>query len=102
MSGRRCLTVLTVSTDLTDLAVLAVLAGGVAGVMLSIDVAVLLAVVIFFLWRRRVQARSRLDTGLTMAVVLVFGILVAPTDFGQGIQNVVGNLAQGISDSGSP
>lgn len=67
--------------------------------VLSIDLAVLLAVVIVVLLRRRVQARSRTDTFLTMTVVLVFGVLVAPTDFGQGIRNVVTDVAQGLSDS---
>ncbi|MFF1376434.1 hypothetical protein [Streptomyces sp. NPDC058308] len=67
--------------------------------VLSIDLAVLLAVVIVVLLRRRVAPRTKTDTFLTMSVVLVFGILVAPTDFGQGIQNVVTDLAQGISDS---
>ncbi|MBW5421052.1 hypothetical protein GKQ77_05655 [Streptomyces sp. BG9H] len=70
--------------------------------VLSIDLAFLLAVIIFFLLRRRVAPRTKLDTGMTMAVVLVFGVLIAPTGFGQWIRDVVGELAQGISDSGSP
>ncbi|MEU6000194.1 hypothetical protein ABZ837_20505 [Streptomyces sp. NPDC047197] len=70
--------------------------------VLTIDLAVLLAVVIFLLWRRRPLARSRLNTGLTMAVVLVFGVLIAPTAFGHGIVEAVGEVAQGISDAGSP
>lgn len=69
---------------------------------LRVDLAVLLAVVIFFLWRRRVQARSRLDTGLTMAVVLVFGVLIAPTDLGQGILNTVGDLTRGVESASTP
>jgi hypothetical protein len=32
-------------------------------------------------------------------IVLVFGVLVAPTAFGQGILNVVGQLAEGITQS---
>ncbi len=35
-----------------------------------------------------------------MLVVLVFGILVAPTAFGQGVLDVVGQLAAGITESG--
>lgn len=70
--------------------------------VLRIDLAVLLAVVIFLLWRRRVAPRTRLDTGMTMAVVLVFGIIVAPTAFGQEILEAVGELAQGVTDAGSP
>jgi hypothetical protein len=71
-------------------------------VELTINVAVLLAVVIFVRIRRRVQARSRSDQWLTVAIVLVLGILVAPTAFGQGVLDVVGQLAQGVTESGSP
>ncbi|MEU5954860.1 hypothetical protein [Streptomyces sp. NPDC047525] len=70
--------------------------------VLTIDLAVLLAVVVFLLWRRRVKPRTRLDTGMTMAVVLVFGVLIAPTAFGHWILGTVGEVAQGISDAGSP
>ncbi|WP_445402996.1 hypothetical protein ACSMX9_15090 [Streptomyces sp. LE64] len=42
--------------------------------MLTINVAVLLAVVIVLRLRRRTQARSRLDEKLTVIVVLVFGV----------------------------
>lgn len=35
-----------------------------------------------------------------MLIALVFGVLVAPTAFGQGILNVVGQLADGITQSG--
>ncbi|WP_020120027.1 hypothetical protein [Streptomyces canus] len=69
---------------------------------LTINVAVLLAVIVFVRIRRRVQARSRSDQWLTVAVVLVLGILVAPTAFGQGVLDVVGQLAQGVTESGSP
>lgn len=34
--------------------------------------------------------------------MLVLGILVAPTAFGQGVLDVVGQLAQGVPESGSP
>ncbi|MGI5374607.1 hypothetical protein ACQEV2_10240 [Streptomyces sp. CA-251387] len=69
---------------------------------LTINVAVLLAVIIVVRLRRRTQARSRNDEKLTVAIVLVFGILVAPTAFGQGVVDVVGQLAQGVTQSGSP
>jgi hypothetical protein len=68
--------------------------------MLTINVAVLLAVIIFVRLRRRTQARSRSDEQLTVAIVLVFGILVAPTAFGEGVLHAVGQLASGISQSG--
>ncbi|WP_329353075.1 hypothetical protein OG226_50265 [Streptomyces sp. NBC_01261] len=68
--------------------------------VLSINVAVLLAVVIVVRLRRRTQARKRTDEQLTVLIVLVFGVLVTPTAFGQGILNVVGQLADGITQSG--
>jgi hypothetical protein len=71
-------------------------------VELTINVALLLAVIIVLRLRRRTQARSRNDEKLTVAIVLVFGILVAPTAFGQGVIDVVGQLAQGVTQSGSP
>ncbi|MGW2602688.1 hypothetical protein [Streptomyces klenkii] len=70
--------------------------------MMTINVAVLPAAIIGLRIRRRVQARSRADQWLTVTIVLVFGLLVAPTDFGQGALNVVGQLVRGISHSGSP
>ncbi|MFE9115694.1 hypothetical protein ACFYN9_39680 [Streptomyces collinus] len=48
---------------------------------MTINVAVLLAVIILRL-RRRTQARSRFDEKLTVVIVLVFGVLIAPTAFG--------------------
>jgi hypothetical protein len=71
-------------------------------VELTIDVALLLAVIIVVRLRRRTQARSRNDEKLTVAIVLVFGILIAPTAFGHGVVDVVSQLAQGVSESGSP
>jgi hypothetical protein len=50
--------------------------------------------------RRRTQARSRFDEKLTVAIVLVFGVLIAPTAFGQGILDVVVQVVQGVSQSG--
>ncbi|MFH8490822.1 hypothetical protein [Streptomyces longisporoflavus] len=69
--------------------------------VLTIDLAVLLAVIIYLLWRRPVAPRTRLNTGLTMAVVLVFGVLIAPTAFGHGIMDAVSDVAQGISNVGA-
>lgn len=70
--------------------------------ILTINMAVLLAVVIVLRLRRRTQARSRLDEKATVIIVLVFGVLVAPTAFGQGVLDIVTQLARGISQSGSP
>jgi hypothetical protein len=70
--------------------------------ILKLNVAILLAVIIYFRVGRTVHARSRPDQWLTVAIVLVFGLLVAQTDFGRGALNVVGQMVQGISHSGSP
>jgi hypothetical protein len=69
-------------------------------VLLTINVAVLLAVIIVVRLRRRTQARSRFDEKLTVVIVLVFGVLIAPTAFGQGILDVVVQLVKGASQSG--
>ncbi|MDQ0955874.1 hypothetical protein QFZ24_009883 [Streptomyces phaeochromogenes] len=68
--------------------------------VLTINVAVLLAVIIIVRLRRRTEARKRTDEQLTVVIVLVFGVLVAPTAFGQGVADVVGQLADGITESG--
>ncbi len=70
--------------------------------ILTINMAVLLAVIIVLRLRRRTQARSRLDEKATVIIVLAFGVLVAPTAFGQGVLDIVTQLARGISQSGSP
>ncbi|WP_405798189.1 hypothetical protein [Streptomyces sp. NBC_01506] len=70
--------------------------------ILTINVALLLAVVIVLRLRRRTQSRSRRDEKLTVLIVMVFGVLIAPTSFGQGVLNVVGQLADSVTQSGSP
>ncbi|MFF1355012.1 MULTISPECIES: hypothetical protein [unclassified Streptomyces] len=70
--------------------------------ILTLNVAVLLAVIIYLRIRRTVQARSRSDQWLTVTIVLVFGVLIAPTAFGRQLLDILGNLAKGISDAGSP
>ncbi|MEU6142222.1 hypothetical protein ABZ848_17860 [Streptomyces sp. NPDC047081] len=70
---------------------------------LTIDVAVLLAVIIFVRIRhRKVQARSRTDQWLTVFLALAFGVLIAPTAFGQGVFDFMSELAQGVTRSASP
>jgi hypothetical protein len=69
-------------------------------VVLTINVALLLAVIIVVRLRRRTQARSRNDEKLTVIIVLLFGVLIAPTELGQGIRDVLGQLVDGISESG--
>ncbi|MFI2120949.1 hypothetical protein ACH45E_06970 [Streptomyces sp. NPDC020299] len=68
--------------------------------VLSINVAFLLAVIIYCRLRRRTQARSRNDELLTVIIVMAFGVLIAPTAFGQGVLHTVGQLADGITRSG--
>ncbi|MET8754137.1 hypothetical protein ABZW32_29145 [Streptomyces sp. NPDC004667] len=68
--------------------------------MLSIDVAVLLSVVVVLRLRRRVQARSRSDERMTVLIVLALGVVLAPTEVGRSIADVVGRLVDGVSQAG--
>lgn len=65
--------------------------------MLTINVAVLLAVIVFIRLRRTTHSRSRLDEKMTVVIVLALGILLAPTPVGQGIMNALGRLASSIT-----
>ncbi|MFE0174296.1 hypothetical protein ACFWZ2_18440 [Streptomyces sp. NPDC059002] len=76
--------------------------GGLVAVILTINVAVLLAVIIVLRLRRRTQARKRTDEQLTVVIVLVFGVLIAPTGFGQWILETTGQLAQGVTEAATP
>ncbi|MGW5801096.1 hypothetical protein [Streptomyces sp. B27] len=67
--------------------------------MLTINLGVLLAVIVFFRLRRRTEARSRNDEKLTVVIVLALGVVIAPTPVGQGIFEFLGQLASGITDS---
>ncbi|MER6099970.1 hypothetical protein ABT154_29745 [Streptomyces sp. NPDC001728] len=69
--------------------------------MMTINVAVLLAVIVVMRLRRRTQARSRFEERSTAFLVLALGILIAPTPVGQGIFNGIGQLVRGISQAGS-
>jgi hypothetical protein len=73
---------------------------GVGMVSLTINVAVLLAVVVIWRLMRRTQARSRADEKMTVVIVLVLGILIAPTPVGQGVLNVLKQLASGVTQAG--
>ncbi|MFE1854101.1 hypothetical protein [Streptomyces sp. NPDC059489] len=68
--------------------------------MVTINVAVLLTVVVVWRLRRRTEARSRFDEKLTVVIVLALGVLIAPTPAGQGILNILGQLASGVTQSG--
>ena len=67
--------------------------------MLTIDVAILLAVIVVLRLRRRTEARSRLDEKFTVVIVLALGVLLAPTPVGQGILEFLTRLIQGVSQS---
>lgn len=68
--------------------------------LLTINVAVLLAVIVVLRLRRRTEARSRRDEKLTVVIVLALGVLLAPTAVGQGIADVLGQLAGGVTQAG--
>lgn len=65
--------------------------------MLTINVALLLTVIVVYRLRRRTQARSRSDEQLSAVIVLVLGVLIAPTKFGQGIVHTVAQLADSVA-----
>ncbi|MFL4908176.1 hypothetical protein ACJ6WF_34455 [Streptomyces sp. MMS24-I2-30] len=67
--------------------------------MLTINVAVLLAVIVVWRLRRRTEARSRFDEKLTVVIVLALGVLIAPTPAGQGVLNILGQLASGVTQA---
>ncbi|MEU7282096.1 hypothetical protein AB0A69_25465 [Streptomyces sp. NPDC045431] len=67
--------------------------------MLTINVAVLLAVIVFFRLRRRTQARSRVEERNTAILVLALGVLLAPTPVGQGIMDLLGQVASGVTQA---
>ncbi|MFE7427979.1 hypothetical protein ACF1FX_34465 [Streptomyces sp. NPDC014646] len=67
--------------------------------MLTVNVAVLLAIIVLLRLRRRTEARSRLDEKFTVIIVLALGVLIAPTPVGQGIISFLGQLASGITQS---
>ncbi|MEU7189287.1 hypothetical protein [Streptomyces sp. NPDC045369] len=68
--------------------------------MLTINPAVLLAIVVIVRLRRRTEARSRFDEKMTVVIVLALGVLIAPTPVGQGILNILGQLASGVTQAG--
>ncbi|UNO40744.1 hypothetical protein [Streptomyces sp. MST-110588] len=67
--------------------------------IVTLNVAVLLAIIIIWRIRRHVEARSRADQWLTVTIVLVFGLLIAQTGLGQGILKVVGQITQSITQA---
>ncbi|MDT0381523.1 hypothetical protein RM572_22445 [Streptomyces sp. DSM 42041] len=68
--------------------------------MLTINVAVLLTVIVLLRLRRRTEPRTRFDETFGVVLVLVLGVLLAPTSFGQWVLDLVGQLAHGITRAG--
>ncbi|MFE6225388.1 hypothetical protein [Streptomyces sp. NPDC057854] len=68
--------------------------------MMTINVAVLLAVIVVMRLRRRTQARSRVEERNTALFVLALGIVIAPTPLGQGLFDVIKHLVSGVSQVG--
>ncbi|MGW0615207.1 hypothetical protein [Streptomyces sp. NPDC002788] len=68
--------------------------------MVTINVAVLLAIIAVVRLRRRTHSRSRFDEKTTVALCLTLGVLIAPTPFGQTILDVVPQLVEGSSQAG--
>ncbi|MEK9520644.1 hypothetical protein MIU24_14770 [Streptomyces venezuelae] len=69
--------------------------------MMTINVGVLLAIIAVMRLRRRTQARSRVEERNTAVILLVLGIVIAPTPLGQGIFNVIKQLVSGVSQAGA-
>lgn len=62
--------------------------------------AVLLVVIVVLRLRRRTEARSRFDEKMTVIIVLALGIVLAPTEVGQGAADFLGRLVSGVSQAG--
>jgi hypothetical protein len=67
--------------------------------MLTINVAVLLAFIVILRFRRPVQPRTRNDQAFGIMVILVLGLLLAPTEFGQSMLGEVRQLVAGIAQA---
>ncbi|WDT52553.1 hypothetical protein [Streptomyces sp. G7(2002)] len=65
--------------------------------MLTINVAVLLAIIVIVRWRRPVEPRTRADQMFGITIILVLGLLLAPTAFGHSVLGAVKHLVEGIA-----
>ncbi|GLP69171.1 hypothetical protein TUSST3_57940 [Streptomyces sp. TUS-ST3] len=68
--------------------------------IVTINVAVLLAIIVVVRLRRRTHARSRVDEKMTVVLCVTLGVLIAPTAFGKSILDVVTQLVEGLSQTG--
>ncbi|MET9428502.1 hypothetical protein [Streptomyces sp. NPDC003036] len=67
--------------------------------MLTINVAVLRAVIVFFRLRRRTQARSGSEEKTAAVIIPALGVLLAPTPLGQEIADTLRQLASGVTQA---
>ncbi|WP_331756627.1 hypothetical protein [Streptomyces decoyicus] len=65
--------------------------------MLTINLAVLLVAIVIWRIRRPVEPRTRLDQMFGITVILILGLLLAPTDFGHSVLGAVKQLVEGIA-----
>ena len=65
--------------------------------MLTINLAVLLAIIVILRLRRPVEPRTRADQAFGITIILVLGLLLAPTEFGHSVLGVVRQLVEGIA-----
>lgn len=65
--------------------------------MLTINVAVLLVVIVIWRIRRPVEPRTRADQMFGITVILILGLLLAPTSFGHSVLGAVRQLVEGIA-----
>ncbi|MER7399188.1 hypothetical protein ABT381_27190 [Streptomyces sp. NPDC000151] len=69
--------------------------------MLTIDLALLLAVILFVVMRRPPRPRKRIDQVMVVIAAVAFGVLIATTPLGQGILDFLAQLTSGVSQAAS-
>lgn len=65
--------------------------------MLTINVAVILAIIIVLLLFRPVKPRKRIDAVILVILSVILGVLIAPTSLGRGIYDLMYQISGGIS-----
>lgn len=69
------------------------------GQVLTLNFAVVLAVIIWVRLRRRTEARSRTDEFMTVVIVAAFGVLIAPTPLGHWCFQVITSVVTSLSNT---
>lgn len=67
------------------------------GLIVTLDVTLILGFVIFLRLQRRTESRSRKDERMTVYIVMVFGILIAPTEFGRWILSTLESMISSVN-----